>query len=123
MSKLMYNVIYIIFRFQRITSNIFTTDTHIIPLHAIVILFSLLPEFTISRQPIRSTNHFYCPIEMTSLVKNVESLNQILDASKTDPTRLFALNFWTAWAEPCIHMNEVFEALASANQNISCWNV
>ncbi|KAG0272917.1 Glutaredoxin 3 [Linnemannia exigua] len=31
---------------------------------------------------------------------------------------IYALNFWAAWAPPCVQMNDVFEELASKNSNI-----
>ncbi|KAF9328194.1 Glutaredoxin 3 [Podila minutissima] len=37
---------------------------------------------------------------------------------KPTTSTVYALNFWAAWAPPCIQMNEVFEELASKNSAI-----
>lgn len=37
---------------------------------------------------------------------------------KPATSTVYALNFWAAWAPPCIQMNEVFEELASKNSAI-----
>ncbi|GJJ79204.1 monothiol glutaredoxin [Entomortierella parvispora] len=37
---------------------------------------------------------------------------------KPSSATVYALNFWAAWAPPCIQMNDVFEELAAKNNNI-----
>lgn len=56
-------------------------------------------------------------------VRAAASLEEILSASRDEPTRLHVLNFGTSWAESCAYMGKVCEALADANPDAVFWNV
>lgn len=56
-------------------------------------------------------------------VRTASHLEEILDYSKANPEQLLVLNFWTSWADSCIQMNEVVEALAATHQAASFWDV
>lgn len=60
---------------------------------------------------------------MAMAVHNAISLDQILEASRVSPQRLFVLNFWATWVNTCHHMNEVFSTLASTYPAVSFWDV
>ena len=57
------------------------------------------------------------------IVQTAQSLDQVLDSSKQNPNKLYALNFWASWVDSCVHMNKVFSALASVNPSASFWDV
>ncbi|KAI1290719.1 Glutaredoxin 3 [Mortierella claussenii] len=54
-----------------------------------------------------STNH--------TVLSSDKQFAAIFDASSST---VYALNFWAAWAPPCIQMNDVFEELAAKNSAI-----
>ncbi|KAG0041707.1 Glutaredoxin 3 [Gryganskiella cystojenkinii] len=48
----------------------------------------------------------------------IASDNDFAAVFKPSSATVYALNFWAAWAPPCIQMNEVFAELAAKNSNI-----
>lgn len=51
------------------------------------------------------------------------SLDEVLESSKASPSQLQLINFWSAWAEPCVAMNEVFAALSATHPGCKFWEV
>lgn len=56
-------------------------------------------------------------------VRAAGDLGEILSVSKDEPHRLQVLSFGAKWVESCMHMDEVVEALASANPEVAFWRV
>lgn len=52
------------------------------------------------------------------------SLDDVLGTAGGADAGLCVLNFWAAWAEPCVVMNEVFRALAEKHRGAALfWDV
>ncbi|KAF9945766.1 Glutaredoxin 3 [Mortierella alpina] len=54
----------------------------------------------------------------TSNYTDIASEDQFAQVFQPSSSTVYALNFWAAWAPPCVQMNDVFEELAAKNSNV-----